>query len=119
MITFFGKNITKDITIHAALQHLYGLGNASAFFICKKVGVSPRSYLNKLNDLNMLRIKQFVEDRFCIRGTLQQNVYRNIKRLIQINCYRGLRHRVHLPVRGQRTRTNAQTCKRVYITIKK
>ncbi len=94
-----------------ALTYIFGIGRTSARQVCKKTGINPQSKLNKLdvNEVNSLR--KAIENDYKVEGQLRSEVALNIKRLMDIGCYRGLRHRKGLPVRGQRTKTNARTRK--------
>jgi small subunit ribosomal protein S13 len=93
------------------LQYLYGVGPARAFQILEATKVKPESKMDELSEAELNRIREYIDREFRVEGELRKEVNLNIKRLIDIGSYRGLRHRRGLPVRGQRTRTNARTRK--------
>lgn len=111
MIRIGGVILESNKHIVIALRKIYGIGKVSSFYICKKVNISPYLKVNQLTDENILSIQKIVSE-FEIEGNLRTRIRFNIKRLKDIKCYRGIRHRLGLPVRGQRTRTNARTRKR-------
>ncbi|MFN3283315.1 MAG: 30S ribosomal protein S13, partial [Pseudothermotoga sp.] len=94
-----------------ALTYLYGVGKTRAFEILKNTGVDPDKRVKDLTDEEVSKITKFIQDHYKVEGELKAEVNRNIKRLIDIGCYRGWRHKLGLPVRGQRTRSNARTRK--------
>ncbi len=97
--------------VKIALTYIYGIGNKSAMDICKKTGIDPDVRINTLSSDDIGKIRTVLEEEYKIEGHLRTEVALNIKRLMDIGCYRGLRHRKGLPVRGQRTKTNARTRK--------
>ena len=94
-----------------ALTYIYGIGRTSAEEICKKTGVDPDARINTLSADVLAELRKVIENDYTVEGRLRTQVNLNIKRLMDIGCYRGLRHRKGLPVRGQRTKTNARTRK--------
>jgi small subunit ribosomal protein S13 len=94
-----------------ALQYIHGIGPKIAKDICAKVGIPDERRVNQLTDAEVLQIRETVDRDHVVEGDLRRNVAMNIKRLMDLGCYRGLRHRRGLPVRGQRTHTNARTRK--------
>ena len=94
-----------------ALTYIYGIGRTSAVEICKKCGVDPDANVNTLSAEVQAELRKVIENDYVVEGRLRTQVNLNIKRLMDIGCYRGLRHRKGLPVRGQRTKTNARTRK--------
>jgi small subunit ribosomal protein S13 len=94
-----------------ALTYIYGIGRTSAEEICKKTGVDPDARINTLSADVLAELRKIIENDYVVEGRLRTQVNLNIKRLMDIGCYRGLRHRKGLPVRGQRTKTNARTRK--------
>lgn len=94
-----------------ALTYIYGIGRTSGEQICKKADVDPDARINSLSSDETTRLRQIIENDYKVEGRLRTEVALNIKRLMDIGCYRGLRHRRGLPVRGQRTKTNARTRK--------
>jgi small subunit ribosomal protein S13 len=97
--------------VDIALTYIYGLGRSSASRICEAAGIDPGRRLNDLSSEEINTLRKIIESDFKVEGRLRTEVSLNIKRLMDIGCYRGLRHRKGLPVRGQRTRTNARTRK--------
>ncbi|MDY4889609.1 MAG: 30S ribosomal protein S13 [Sphaerochaetaceae bacterium] len=94
-----------------ALTYIYGIGRTSALEICKQTGIDPDVRINTLNADQVAELRKYIESDFKVEGRLRTETALNIKRLMDIGCYRGLRHRKGLPVHGQRTRTNARTRK--------
>jgi small subunit ribosomal protein S13 len=106
-----GVNIPTQKRVVIALQYIHGIGPKSAREICTKVGIPDERRVNQLSDGEVLQIRESVDRDYVVEGDLRRNVAMNIKRLMDLGCYRGLRHRRGLPVRGQRTHTNARTRK--------
>jgi small subunit ribosomal protein S13 len=94
-----------------ALRYIYGIGPTNAVEICKKVGIDDTRRVNQLTEDEIIRIRDMIDKDFTVEGDLRREVAMNIKRLMDLGTYRGLRHRKGLPVRGQRTHTNARTRK--------
>ena len=111
MARIAGIDLPKDKRVAIALRYIYGIGASAADKIIARTGVSPDTRVNKLTDDEVARLRDEIESNYRVEGTLRGEVQMNIKRLIDIGSYRGLRHRRNLPVRGQRTRTNARTRK--------
>lgn len=97
--------------IKIALTYIYGIGRTTAVEICKKLDVDPDSRMNDLSSDDVAKLRQILDNEYKVEGRLRTETALNIKRLMDIGCYRGLRHRRGLPVRGQRTKTNARTRK--------
>jgi small subunit ribosomal protein S13 len=110
MARIAGVNIPNHQHAEIALTAIYGIGRARAKAICQAANVAPTTKMKDLSDSDMDRLREQV-GRFTVEGDLRREVSMNIKRLMDLGCYRGLRHRRGLPVRGQRTRTNARTRK--------
>jgi small subunit ribosomal protein S13 len=106
-----GVNIPTQKRVVIGLQYIHGIGETKAAEICKKVGIELTRRVNQLNDDEVIRIREAIDRDYTVEGDLRREVAMNIKRLIDLGCYRGLRHRKGLPVRGQRTHTNARTRK--------
>jgi len=106
-----GVDLPREKRIEIALTYIYGIGLSSAKKILKATGVSPDTRVNKLADEDVAKLRSVIEAEYKVEGALRGEVAMNIKRLIDISCYRGLRHKKGLPVRGQRTKTNARTRK--------
>ena len=97
--------------IKIALTYIYGIGRTTAVEICEKLNVDPDSRMNDLSSDDVAKLRQILDNEYKVEGRLRTETALNIKRLMDIGCYRGLRHRRGLPVRGQRTKTNARTRK--------
>jgi small subunit ribosomal protein S13 len=106
-----GVNIPTQKRVVIALQYIHGIGGAKAKELIEKVGINPERRVNQLTDAEVLQIREAIDRDFLVEGDLRREVSTNIKRLMDLGCYRGLRHRRGLPVRGQRTHTNARTRK--------
>ena len=111
MARIAGVNIPTQKRVIIALQYIHGIGPAKSREICGKVGVPDDRRVNQLTDDEVLRIREVIDREYQVEGDLRREVAMNIKRLMDLGCYRGLRHRKQLPVRGQRTHTNARTRK--------
>ena len=109
MARIAGVDIPNQKRVDVSLRYIYGIGTHAASVICEKTGVDPATKTRDLTDDELSRIREIVDREFIIEGDLRRDVRQNIQRLIEINCYRGIRHRRGLPVRGQRTKTNART----------
>jgi small subunit ribosomal protein S13 len=106
-----GVNIPTQKRVVIALQYIHGIGPKFAQEICRKVGIPGQRRVNDLTDAEVLQIREAIDRDYVVEGDLRRDVAMNIKRLMDLGCYRGLRHRRSLPVRGQRTHTNARTRK--------
>ncbi len=111
MARIAGVDLPREKRIETALMYLYGVGPRNAKEILKKTGINPETRVNKLTDDDVAKLRSVIESDYTVEGALRGEVSMNIKRLVDIGCYRGLRHRRGLPVRGQRTKTNARTRK--------
>ncbi len=111
MARIAGVNIPTQKRVEIALTYIHGIGRTKALEICSKVGIPADRRVNSLTDDEVMRIRETIDTRFVVEGDLRREVAMNIKRLMDLGCYRGLRHRKGLPVRGQRTSTNARTRK--------
>ncbi|MBS1716703.1 MAG: 30S ribosomal protein S13 [Armatimonadetes bacterium] len=111
MARISGIDLPRDKAILYALPILYGIGRKNAAEIIEKAGVDPRTKVKDLSDQDVAHLRTIIESDFQVEGDLRREVQGNIRRLIEINCYRGVRHRRGLPTRGQRTRSNARTRK--------
>ncbi|QJC34546.1 30S ribosomal protein S13 [Enterobacteriaceae endosymbiont of Donacia crassipes] len=118
MIRIAGINIPDNKRIIIALKHIYGIGTSNAIYICKKINISQDIKINTLSEKKIDLLRNTIS-KFRIEGDLRRSINLNIKRLIDLGCYRGLRHRKGLPVRGQRTKTNARTRKKLHKYFKK
>jgi len=106
-----GVNLPTNKRIIIALQYIYGIGGAKAHEILEKVSVPESRRVSQLTDQEVLQLREVIDRDYMVEGDLRREVAMNIKRLMDLGCYRGLRHRRGLPVRGQRTHTNARTRK--------
>jgi len=106
-----GVNIPTNKRVIIALQYIHGIGAKKAEEIVTKVGIEDSRRVNQLSDAEVLQIRETIDRDYLVEGDLRREVSMNIKRLMDLACYRGLRHRKGLPVRGQRTHTNARTRK--------
>jgi len=106
-----GVNIPTNKRVEIALQYIHGIGAHAAKDITAKVGIEPARRVNQLTDAEVLQIRETIDRDHTVEGDLRRETSMNIKRLMDLACYRGLRHRKGLPVRGQRTHTNARTRK--------
>ena len=111
MARIAGVNIPTNKRVIIALQYIHGIGPKFAKQICEKVNIPAERRVNELSDAEVLQIRETIDRDFMVEGDLRREVAMNIKRLMDLGCYRGLRHRKGLPVRGQRTHTNARTRK--------
>ena len=111
MARIAGVNIPTNKRVLIALTYIHGIGRAKAQQIVDKVGIPEEKRVNQLSDDEVLKIRELIDKDFVVEGDLRREVAMNIKRLMDLGCYRGLRHRRGLPVRGQRTHTNARTRK--------
>ncbi len=109
MARIAGVDIPKDKRVEISLQYIYGIGPASSRRILSSSGISPDTKVKELSEQEVSRIREVIDKEYKVEGGLRKEVNLNIKRLIEIGSYRGQRHRRGLPVRGQRTRTNART----------
>ncbi len=111
MARIAGVNIPSAKRVPIALTYIHGIGTTKAEEICQKVGIDFTARVHELSDADVLKIREAIDADYIVEGDLRREVAVNIKRLMDLGCYRGLRHRRHLPVRGQRTHTNARTRK--------
>ena len=111
MARISGVNIPSGKRIEVALTYVFGIGTTRAKKICKDASLEPNKRVNNLTEDELTKIRDIVEKNYTVEGDLRREISVNLKRLIDLGCYRGLRHRKGLPVRGQRTNTNARTRK--------
>ncbi|MEO1207240.1 MAG: 30S ribosomal protein S13 [Pseudomonadota bacterium] len=111
MARIAGVNIPTQKRVVIALQYIHGIGQKYANDICTKVGIPGERRVNELTDAEVLQVRETIDREYIVEGDLRRDVAMNKKRLMDLGCYRGLRHRKGLPVRGQRTHTNARTRK--------
>lgn len=106
-----GVDLPRDKRVVVALTYIFGIGRSSAEKIVKETGINPDTRVKDLTEEEVSKIREAIDRGYKVEGDLRREISMNIKRLIDIGCYRGIRHRRGLPVRGQRTRTNARTRK--------
>ena len=111
MARIAGVNIPTAKRVVIALTYIHGIGQDSAAKICQNIGIPAEQRVNDLTDDELVRIRETIDQEFQVEGDLRREVAMNVKRLMDLGCYRGRRHRRGLPVRGQRTHTNARTRK--------
>jgi len=111
MARIAGIDLPRNKRLGVALTYIYGIGRSSAQHICAKADIDVSTKTDQLSDGDVVRLREIIESDYKIEGDLRREVQQNIKELMDIGCYRGLRHRRGLPVRGQRTHTNARTRK--------
>ena len=111
MARIAGVNIPTAKRIDIALTYIHGIGRVKAVEIVEKAKIEPQKRVHQLTEAEVIRIREIIDREYTVEGDLRREVSMNIKRLMDLGCYRGLRHRKKLPVRGQRTHTNARTRK--------
>ena len=117
MARIAGVDLPNDKRIEIALTYIYGIGTTSASAIIKDTGLNPDTRVKDLTEDEVAKIRDVIENNYTVEGDLKREIAGNIKRLSDIGCYRGRRHRMGLPVRGQRTKTNARTRKGTKHTV--
>ncbi len=117
MARIAGVNIPSNKRVLISLRYIYGIGPAKARDICAALGITEDKRVNQLSDDEILKIRELIDRDYRVEGDLRREVAMNVKRLVDLGCYRGLRHRKGLPVRGQRTHTNARTRKGKAVAI--
>jgi len=111
MARIAGVDLPKDKRIEIGLTYIYGIGRPTAIAILEKAGINPDTRVKDLTEDEAGKIRHIIDEEYQVEGALRREVSLNIKRLMEIGCYRGIRHRRGLPVRGQKTKTNARTRK--------
>lgn len=111
MARIAGVDLPRDKRVEIALTYIYGIGRSSSWKILQKTRIDPGTHVQDLTDAEVSKLREELESHYIVEGDLRREISANIKRLIEIGSYRGLRHRRGLPVRGQRTATNARTRK--------
>ena len=111
MARISGVDLPRDKRVEIGLTYIYGIGRASSMRILAQAGVNPDTRVRDLTDDEVRKIASVIDETQMVEGDLRREIAMNIKRLQEIGCYRGIRHRKGLPVRGQKTKTNARTCK--------
>ncbi len=111
MARISGVDIPNDKRVIISLTYIFGIGNTTAAKICEKAEIDPSCRVKNLTEEQSIKLRNIIEDDYKVEGELRTEVSYNIKRLMDINCYRGRRHKMGLPVRGQRTKTNARSRK--------
>ncbi len=111
MARIAGVNLPTNKRAVISLRYIYGIGPVNAVIICDQLGIDKSKRINQLSEAQILQIRELIDREYTVEGDLRREVSMNIKRLMDLGCYRGLRHRRGLPTRGQRTHTNARTRK--------
>ena len=111
MARIAGVDIPNNKRVEIALTYIYGIGRKSANDIIAQTGINPDTRAKDLTEEEIAKLRDVIENSYTVEGDLRREVALNIKRMVEVNCYRGIRHRKGLPVRGQRTKTNARTRK--------
>lgn len=111
MYNVFGVNLPFQKKIYISLQYIYGIGKYRSEVVCYRNNIDKNIITKNLSNSEFIKIRRFIDLFYCIEGHLKTQIFVNIKRLLDIKCYKGLRHKKKLPVRGQRTHTNARTNK--------
>ncbi|MDX1974592.1 MAG: 30S ribosomal protein S13 [Rickettsiales bacterium] len=111
MARIAGVNIPSAKRLDIALTYIHGIGRVKSAEICEKAGLPPEKRVHQLAESEVIRIREIIDRDYVVEGDLRREISMSIKRLVDLGCYRGLRHRKRLPVRGQRTHTNARTRK--------
>jgi len=106
-----GVDLPREKRVEIGLTYIYGIGLTTSQHVLRETGISPDTRVRNLTEEEVVRLREFIDRNLKVEGDLRREVSQNIKRLMEIGCYRGLRHRKGLPVRGQRTHTNARTRK--------
>jgi small subunit ribosomal protein S13 len=117
MARIAGVDIPRDKRVEISLTYIYGIGHSASQNVLGKAQVDPNTRVKDLSEVEVSRLRQIIDSDLVVEGELRRQRHMNIKRLTEIGCYRGLRHRRSLPVHGQRTRTNARTRKGVKKTV--
>ena len=117
MARIAGIDLPKDKRVEIGLTYIYGIGRQTATTILKETGVNPDTRVKDLTEEDVAKLRDYIDKNCNVEGDLRREIALNIKRLVEIGCYRGTRHRKGLPVRGQRTKTNARTRKGPVKTI--
>ena len=117
MARISGVNIPTNKRIHVALTYIFGIGPKISGDVCSEASVDISKRVNQLNDEELNKIREIIDNKLSVEGDLRRKISMDIKRLTDLGCYRGLRHRKKLPVRGQRTHTNARTRKGKAVAI--
>ncbi len=113
MARISGVNIPTDKAVYISLQYIYGIGDQISMKICKDLNLEPNMRVKELSGEDVIKIREYIDANLTVEGDLRRQKGLAIKRLQEIACFRGIRHRLRLPCRGQRTHTNAKTRKRV------
>ncbi len=111
MARIAGVDLPREKRVEIGLTYVYGIGRTSSNKILEKTGINPDTRVKDLTEDDVAKLREVIEHEYTVEGDLRRDVALNIKRLVEIDCYRGRRHRKSLPVRGQRTKTNARTRK--------
>ena len=111
MARIAGVDLPREKRIEVGITYIYGIGRTTAHKILESTGINPSTRVRNLTEEEVAKLREYIDKNVKVEGDLRREITQNIKRLIEINCFRGIRHRRSLPVRGQRTKTNARTRK--------
>ena len=111
MARIAGVDLPRDKRVEIGITYIYGIGRPTAVKILKETGINPDTRVKDLTEEDISKLREYIDHNIKVEGELRSEVNLNIKRLMEIGCFRGVRHRKSLPVRGQKTKTNARTCK--------
>ena len=111
MARLAGVDLPREKRMEIALTYIFGIGRTRSRELLDATGISPELRAKDLSDADLGKLREYIESNFKVEGDLRREIQADIRRKMEIGCYEGLRHRHHLPVRGQRTKTNARTCK--------
>ena len=111
MARIAGVDLPREKRVEIGLTYIYGIGRSKSNEILSKTGINPDTRVRDLTDDEVGKLRDIIDKEYVVEGDVRREVSLNIKRLMEIGCYRGIRHRKSLPVRGQKTKTNARTCK--------
>lgn len=111
MARIAGVDLPREKRVEVGLTYIFGIGHTTSLTILRETGIAPETRVRNLTEEEVVRLREYIDQNLQVEGDLRREVSQNIKRLMEIGCYRGLRHRRGLPVRGQRTHTNARTRK--------
>lgn len=117
MARIAGVNVPTNKRVEVALQYIYGIGATKSAEICRNLKIADSKRVNELSDDEIMQIREYIDSHYNVEGDLRREVAMNVKRLMDLGCYRGVRHRRGLPVRGQRTHTNARSRKGKAVAI--
>ena len=117
MLIIFGRKLIDSKKVRFGLKEIFGIGISNATKVCQALNIPPTITISELTEIQKMNISAYIKQHFAVESKLKQRIYENVNDLITMNSVKGFRHRSKLPVRGQRTHSNARTCKRVFQNI--